>query len=218
MSTDDVRGTYDTVAKSYADRIQGLSAESPLEIALIDRFAIDAIKRGGRVLDAGCGPGRVADYLAHRGIDVRGVDLSPAMVEVARAAYPALHFEVGSIEALPCPDGELAGVIAWYSTIHTPVEQLPEIYDEFARVLSPGGLLLLGFHAGIGVHRISRSYGHDVDIEVQLFDGNELEGLLAEAGFTIEATLARAAVGGEKRPQGFILASKAQRARAVALP
>jgi SAM-dependent methyltransferase len=218
MSTDDVRATYDSVASSYADRIPGLSAESPLEIALIDRFADAMVERAGRVLDAGCGPGRITDYLARRGVNVSGVDLSPGMVEVARAAYPALQFDVASIDALPCSDGELAGVLAWYSTIHTTVEHLPDIYREFARVLCSGGLLLLGFHAGIGAYRITHSYGHDVDIDLQLFDADELEALLAEAGFTIEATLLRAPVGGEKRPQGFILASKTHRTGSVTLP
>ena len=218
MSTDGVRGTYDTVAKSYADLIPGLSAESPLEIAMIDRFASELAERGGRVLDAGSGPGRVTDYLARRGVDASGIDLSPAMVEVARAAYPGLHFDVGLLDALPCSNDELAGILAWYSTIHTPVTRLPDVYREFARALGPGGLLLLGFHAGTGVHRVTRSYGHAVDIEVQLFDAHELEELLSEAGFTIEATLVRAPVGGEKRPQGFILASKTGPTRSVALP
>lgn len=208
MTTERVRASYDTVAASYAERITGLSAESPLEIALIDRFADEMVQLGGKTLDAGSGPGRVSDYLAGRGVAVSGIDLSPAMVAVASAAYPALHFEVGSLAALPVRDGALSGILAWYSTIHSPIEELSAIYREFVRALAPGGRLLLGFHSGTGDVHVTNSYGHDVDIDVQLFDAAELSALLEDAGFAVDVTLVRAPVGSEKRPQGFLLARK----------
>jgi SAM-dependent methyltransferase len=206
MSADDVRATYDTVAASYAETIPGLSAESPLEVAFLERFADELAEHGGRVADVGCGPGRVTEFLRTRGVDAYGIDLSPEMVAVATSAYPTLHFEVGSMTSLDIADGALAGLLAWYSTIHFPVAELPAIYDEFARVLAPGGPLLLGFHAGTGDIRVTSSYGHDVDVTVQLFDAPELEAMLNEAGFAIEASLVRAPVGRERRPQGFLLA------------
>lgn len=207
MSFEGTRDAYDTVAESYAATWPGLSPESPLEIALIDRFASDLGGRGGRVTDVGCGTGRVTEYLHGRGLDIDGIDLSPGMLEVARAAYPQLTFSVGSMLDLPIDDASRAGILAWYSTIHLPLEQLPTAYSEFARVLEPGGLLLLGFHAGDGVVQVTQSYGHDVDISVQLFDAGQLSELLVAAGFAIEVTLVRAPVR-EKRPQGYLLASK----------
>ena len=74
----------------------------------------------GPVADVGCGTGRLTAYLDGLGIDVVGIDLSPGMIAVARRAYPALRFEVGSMTALDLPDGGVAGVLAWYSIIHTP--------------------------------------------------------------------------------------------------
>jgi SAM-dependent methyltransferase len=206
MSTDEVRATYDTVAASYAETIPGLSAESPLELAFLERFADELAASGGLVADVGCGPGRVTDYLAGRGVDAYGIDLSPEMIATATSAYPALRFDVGSMPALQIADGALAGLLAWYSTIHFPLADLPAVYADFARVLAPGGSLLLGFHVGVGEIRVTNSYGHDVDVSVQLFDAPQLEAMLGEAGFTVEASLVRAPVGRERRPQGFLLA------------
>ncbi|WTJ96905.1 class I SAM-dependent methyltransferase [Streptomyces sp. NBC_01537] len=63
--------------------------------ASIDAFA-DTVSELGPVLDVGCGPGTVTAYLAERGLDVSGVDLSPDMIENARRLYPHCRFSVAS--------------------------------------------------------------------------------------------------------------------------
>jgi ubiquinone/menaquinone biosynthesis C-methylase UbiE len=205
---DEVAQTYDTVAASYAERIPGLSAESTLEIALIDSFAARVLASGGGpVIDAGSGPGRVTAYLQSLGLDVSGIDLSPGMVEVARERHPDLHFSVGSLRKLDVADRSLAGLLAWYSTIHTPLDELGVILAEFRRVLRSGGFLLMGFHVGSGVQRITQSYGHEVGIDLQLFPPERIAELLVDAGFVVLASLVREPEGRERRPQGFLLAS-----------
>ena len=141
MSLDATRATYDTVAVDYARIVTGLDAEGPLDRAMLADFA-DRVD--GPVADVGCGTGRLTAYLAGLGLDVVGIDLSPGMVAVARRTYPSLRFEVGSMTALDLPDGGVAGVLAWYSIIHTPPEGLPSVVAELRRVLAPGGHLLLG--------------------------------------------------------------------------
>jgi hypothetical protein len=59
------------------------------------------------------------------------------MVDVARRAYPELHFEVGALEELPLPDASLGGLVAWYSIIHSAPERLPLIVAQAARALRP---------------------------------------------------------------------------------
>jgi hypothetical protein len=73
-----------------------------------------------RVLDAGCGAGRMSRYLAERGCCVEGVDLPPGMVGMAQRDHPDLVFTVGSLTDLPYSDDEFAGVMLWHSIIHTP--------------------------------------------------------------------------------------------------
>jgi SAM-dependent methyltransferase len=205
----EVRATYDTVASSYSELIPGLSAEAILDVAAIDSFVARVLENGGGpVLDAGAGPGRITNYLVSRGVDASGIDLSPRMVEVARRSYPELRFAVGSIGRLEISGASLAGVVAWYSIIHTPPEELPGIFADFYRVLRPGGVLLIGMHVGEGMVRVTRSYGHDVGVDLQLFDPTEIAIALREAHFTIAAQVVREPQGRERRPQAFVLATK----------
>jgi len=158
------RHGYDTVAETCATVLPGLDAEAAVDIAMIDEFAARcAAGPPGVVADLGCGTGRVTAYLARSGLAVRGFDLSPGMVAVARRRHPNLDFAVAATQALPVDDAAFAGLSVWYSLIHTPPEELGDPIGELARVLQPGGHLLIGFQAGHG-ERVDRtsSYGHHV--------------------------------------------------------
>src|SRR5512144_1601608 len=104
-----VRHAYDTVAEDYATYLPDTCAEAPLDLAMIDAFA-EAVTSGddARVLDAGCGAGRMSRYLAGRGCLVEGVDLSSRMVALARRDHPGRTFTVGSLTELPYPDDQFA--------------------------------------------------------------------------------------------------------------
>ncbi|SEO82491.1 class I SAM-dependent DNA methyltransferase [Amycolatopsis saalfeldensis] len=203
------RTAYDTVAVSYAEVLDGLLAESTWDRAMLNAFA-ELVGPAGPVGDLGCGPGRIAGYLASLGLDVFGVDLSPAMVEVARRAYPGLKFEVGSLLALELADESLAGALAWYSIIHTPPARLPEVFGELARVLVPGGRLLLAFQVGDEVRHIEQGYGHDgLSLDAYRLRPELIEQLAADAGLTIESRLVRAPEPPhEKTPQAYLVARK----------
>ena len=72
-----------------------LSAEQPVVWELLKAYPI------GQALDAACGTGRHAGYLAELGHEVRGIDATSAMLERARTKVPEAHFEVGELESLP---------------------------------------------------------------------------------------------------------------------
>lgn len=82
------------------------------------------------------------------GLAVEGVDPVPEFIERARIAYPGQRFRVGRAEALEAASGSIGGVLAWYSLIHTRPDEIDAALSEFARVLRPGGGLLLGFFTG----------------------------------------------------------------------
>ena len=103
-----VRAVYDASADAYVEAIGTEvthAVEGPIDRALLVAFVELVSGSGvGPVADVGCGPGRVAAFLAAQGIDVVGVDLSPAMLAVARSTHPEIRFDEGSLTALPYPD------------------------------------------------------------------------------------------------------------------
>lgn len=142
-----MRASYDRVADTYVDLAVGRLDDEPWLRAALDAFAED-VTGLGPVLDVGCGPGHVTAHLAARGLDVRGVDLSPRMVEHARRRYPSLRFDVASVTDLELAPGSLGGVLGWWSLFNLPRNVLAEVVVDFGRALVPGGQVLIGTHVG----------------------------------------------------------------------
>lgn len=96
---------------------------------------------GDVVVDVGCGGGRAAGELAARGVRAIGVDVDPAMVEVAARRWPAAEFRVGDATDLPLESGSVTGYRA-DKVLHALAE--PErAVAEARRVLAPGGRAVL---------------------------------------------------------------------------
>lgn len=192
-----VAESYARRAAEYAEHLGSMAAVHPADEHLVTSWAAQV---DGPVLDAGCGPGHWTAHLTERGGDVRGLDQVPAFVEHARATHPGLRFDVGSTDALPYPADHIAGVLAWYSLVHHEPSTLHRPLGEFARVLRPGGHLLVGFFVGDEVepfdHAVVTAWRWSVDA---------LTEQLRASGFsTVEAHTRVAAPG--PRPHGAVLA------------
>ena len=208
------RTAYDTVAADYADLLDGLLDRSPHDRAVLALFTeLVQAAGGGAVADLGCGPGRVTDHLHRQGLDVFGIDLSPAMVRVAQERYPHLRFAVGSLTRLDLPDASLAGALAWYSVIHTPPADLPAVFAELHRVLAPDALLLLAFQVGDERVHLHHAYGHDLSLDADRLDPDRVVALLAEHGLHLRALHVRQPEGAERNEQAYLLACRATPAR-----
>jgi len=100
----------------------------------------------GTALDAACGTGRVAQYLHRLGHQVIGVDRSPEMLALARAHLPTADFRPGTLDRLPLPDASVDVTVCTLALCHVP--DLRPVMAEFARLLRPGGdLLISDIHA-----------------------------------------------------------------------
>jgi uncharacterized protein YceH (UPF0502 family) len=177
-----VRSSYDAVATAYADHLVDELGELPFETWLLDRVVAGAA--GQPVVEVGSGPGHVTAYLADRGAEAMGIDLSPAMVSEARRRFPDRSFEVGDLRRLtrPATSSGWAAVLGWYSLIHLAASELPDAVAALVRPLAPGGWLVLGLHAGAEVRHLDEWFGHEVDLDVVLHDPTSVAGIVAAAG------------------------------------
>ena len=182
--------SYDLVTDEYVRRIFDELQHKPLDRQLLERFAA-CVRDVGPACDMGCGPGHVARYLHEQGVQVCGVDLSPAMAAQARRLTPGVEFRQGDMMALDAPDGAWAGIAAFYSIIHIPREDMARALGELRRVLRPGGLLLLAFHIGDDTKHLDEWWGHQVCVDFFSFRPAEMAAFLGEAGFEIEEIIKR---------------------------
>lgn len=182
--------SYDQVAAEYVRHIYDELKDKPLDRILLDRFA-DQVRGKGLVCDLGCGPGQVARYLAEGGLDVCGLDLSPAMVAQAAQLNPGLSFQQGDMLALAAPDAAYAGLTAFYSLIHFTPAQLSVALAQLYRVLQPGGLLLTSFHVGDEVRHFDQLWDQPVNLDFHFFQPAQMQTALETAGFQVLEVIER---------------------------
>lgn len=143
-----------------------------------------------KVLDAGCGTGRDAQFLHQSGFGVVGVDFAPGMIELASSRYPDIQFVEADIRDLPFEDQVFDGI--WCHAVLINMETSVDVEKalrEFHRVLKPGGVmhllvkrrtsdgskLYVAEDPGISGHRL-----------VQYFDQEEIEKMVTGLGFSVE--------------------------------
>jgi ubiquinone/menaquinone biosynthesis C-methylase UbiE len=163
---------------------------------------------GGKILDLGCGTGEIAAALGRRGYAVSACDFAEEMVEVARRSHPGSGVEWVGLEpdweALPFAAGRFDGVVA--SSVFEYLVDVPRVAGELARVLRPGGSLLLSVpNPANGVRKVEAwlqsrrldqrlprllrrvprvdSYTTYLRLSRNRFGGHEWNALLRAAGF-----------------------------------
>jgi SAM-dependent methyltransferase len=181
------RDGWQRQAPHYADHAgrMTVAAVEPLLEAM-------GARPGMRLLDVCCGPGYVAAAAAARGVVATGLDIAPAMVELARARVPDAAFCIGDAEALDFEDAGFDAVACAFGMLHLaePERAMAEAF----RVLRPGGRYAFTVWAGpeqatflgIGLQAVAAH----ADMSVTLPQGPPIF-QLAEVGFT-EAALTRA--------------------------
>jgi SAM-dependent methyltransferase len=125
------------------------SRAAPEILRLLRRRGI----RGGRVVELGCGAGTVARALTQAGYDVLGIDISPAMIRMARARAPQAAFRVGALATTripPCDAVVAVGEVVSYvprgaASRRAHLAALSAFLQRASRALLPGGLLLFDF-------------------------------------------------------------------------
>jgi SAM-dependent methyltransferase len=194
---------YSARAREYIGLLGSMTAVHPSDRQIVDSWAAGL---NGPVLDAGCGPGHWTDHLHGLGLQVRGIDLVPSFVHHARSAYPGIAFDRQSIDRIDADDATFGGVLSWFSTIHHEPSGMLVPLAEFARVLRPGGRLMLGFFTGTAIesfdHAVTRAYRWPVAAFEEQLDA---------VGFEVVETHERRVR--DERPVGAIVAERRKQHR-----
>ena len=176
---------YNLVAEDYAaDRWDELSHKH-FDRMLLKEFAA-CNKDKGPCADFGCGPGQTTRFLYDNGLkDIIGIDLAPAMVNVALKLSPEIKFETGDLLNIAYPSGSLGSVLAFYAIVHFSNDQIKKCFQEINRVLKTKGAFLFSFHVGEEIVHFDKAHDKEVDVDLLFFKTEDIVALLHETGFKI---------------------------------
>ncbi|WP_346320901.1 class I SAM-dependent methyltransferase [Chitinophaga sp. YIM B06452] len=182
---------YNQVAEDYAVERWDELSKKQVDRLLLKEFA-SSNKETGLCADFGCGPGQTTKFLYDNGLEnIVGIDLSPAMVNVARKLSPQIKFETGDLLNIAFPPGSLGSALAFYSIVHFTPDQVRVCFREINRVLKTGGDFLFSFHVGEEIVHFDNARGKEVDIDLFFFKTDDIVTLLQETGFNITDAIER---------------------------
>ncbi|KTG26380.1 class I SAM-dependent methyltransferase [Haloferax profundi] len=141
MDRNAVRNAWDTVSEAYARNRDPTGSDA----ALLSEFVAD-LPDDPVVLDVGCGDG--ARTLANLPAGNVGLDFSRRGLDLARSTVPDAQLVMADMLQIPLRDESVDAITAYHAVFHVPRESHPAVYREFARVLKPGGSVLMTLPGG----------------------------------------------------------------------
>jgi ubiquinone/menaquinone biosynthesis C-methylase UbiE len=187
VPVDEPAAAYDRVAAEYergfVDELEHKQRDQEL-LAALAQAAPD-----GPAIDVGCGPGQIGAAIRSLGRSVVGIDLSAAMA--ARAGRHLNGAMVGDMRKVPVRDSVAGLVVAFYAIIHVPRGEVAGVFREFARVLMPGGRVLVSAHEGEGDVTRTEFLGQHLTLRAAFFSIAELEAGATAAGFEVVDAIRR---------------------------
>jgi SAM-dependent methyltransferase len=194
----EIRKAYADRASEYISLFGSVDAANEQDRQLV---ALWAKSLRGPVVDVGCGPGHWTAFLTGLGAAAEGIDLVPGFVQDATARFPDTLFRVASFNDLGPREGQLGGILAWYSLIHLGPKDLQSALAEFGRCIAPGGTILIGFFDGTD----SQAFPHVV-ATAYFWSAGAMAARLVRAGFEVLEVHTRSDPG--LRPHAVMIARR----------
>jgi ubiquinone/menaquinone biosynthesis C-methylase UbiE len=171
-----VKRGYDQIAATYHAQRNRLDNRD-----LLEEF-VRLLTPRRRVLDIGCGAGvPVMQFLVEAACTVTGIDISRAMLALARTNVPDAQVLEMNMTYLAFQAQSFDGLTAFYTIFHVPRAYHRQVFAEFARVLKPGGVMLisLGWSDWEGTEEF-----HGTEMYWSHYPAETSVSLVAQAGFT----------------------------------
>ena len=186
-----IMGVERTVTAGYGEWADTYDDESNPVILAEEAVVRSLIANhpAGKALDAACGTGRHAAYMASLGHRVTGIDTSVRMLEVARSKVSSVQFETADLESIPLPDGTIDLAVCSLALTHCP--DLGPSVRELGRVLRPGGTAIISdvhpFAVMLGVHaKYPRNRTETGFVRNYLHLSSDYLNAFQEAGFDVD--------------------------------
>ena len=177
---------YNQTAEKYHLNYKNEIEQKEFDRLILDKFS-DMLHSGSLICDAGCGPSaHIGKYLADKGHNVFGIDISEKCIAVASHYNPALQCQVMDMMNTSFENGYFDAIISFYSIIYTPKEYIHRIFSEFRRILKPHGKLLVVVKKGDTSGIIDHEWYEGNKVHFTLFNEIEIESFFTKADFSID--------------------------------
>lgn len=168
------------------------------------------VPKKGKILDIGCGVGVDSSYIKSKGYIPTGIDISKKMLEIAKKKNPQVDFRLGDMRKLNFKNDSYNGIIASYSLIHIPKNEVSGIISNLYKILKKGGIIYLGLQSGKSCEIfIDEPFKHGESLFLNIMSLKEIKVILEKEGFKIVFYKKRNSKGDELNfTKLFIIAKK----------
>lgn len=186
---------YSGVAERYDERYYNGELSENMDDEYLQMMEEFCERVGnGRILDAGCGPGRLAEHFRGKGFEVVGIDAAEGMIEYAKENSRG-DFRLMDIRNLDFPDSSFDGIWCTSTIFFIEKQEMEEVVESFHTKLKDGGVLYIDFKEGNG-RFVKQKWGGEM-VEYRLQE-EEARNMLREAGFEIVSYAESTSPGGQR--------------------
>lgn len=172
--------TYNKIASIYTKEYFNDLSDSKY----LNKF-LKLIPKGGKILDVGSGPGQFSKYIKTKGFNISGIDYSDEMISIAKKQVKGIIFKQMDMRKLNFGDESFNGLLAAYSLIHIPSNEVLETLKGFNRVLKQAGYIEIITQKGEADQTINEPFMPSEKMFFNFFTKERISNFLKKAGFKV---------------------------------